>query len=163
MSSHDIGCIGTAGTSPAVRVGRLVRVDSAGRCWIEDADDPSGSVLALLTATAASRLSTAPIGVRLLLAWDEQEEVPIIVDVIVPAITAESHSPPAPQSVCMTPYQISTDGNAVTIEAEEELTLQCGRARMTLNRNGRIALRGDYLVSYSRGTIKLTGAVVHIN
>lgn len=54
-------------------------------------------------------------------------------------------------------------GKAVEIEAQKSLELQCGRAKITLHADGRIELHGDYLLSRSRGPLKLKGASIDIN
>jgi hypothetical protein len=49
------------------------------------------------------------------------------------------------------------------IESEEELVIECGKAKITLRADGRIEIRGGHLVSRSSGPNKIKGATVHIN
>jgi hypothetical protein len=55
------------------------------------------------------------------------------------------------------------DGRRVTISADEEITLKCGEAALTLRRDGKILLRGAYVETYARGTNRIKGAQVKIN
>ncbi|MEL6363531.1 MAG: DUF6484 domain-containing protein [Pseudomonadota bacterium] len=50
-----------------------------------------------------------------------------------------------------------------TIEAEEELTLRCGRASLTLTRAGKVLIRGAYVSSRSTGVHRIKGGSVEIN
>jgi hypothetical protein len=54
-------------------------------------------------------------------------------------------------------------GKAIHIGANNSLELKCGRSRITLHADGRIEINGDYLLSRSRGPIKLKGATIDIN
>lgn len=49
------------------------------------------------------------------------------------------------------------------IAAGEELTIECGKSRIHLRADGRIEIRGEHLVSRSRGPNKVKGGSVHLN
>lgn len=49
------------------------------------------------------------------------------------------------------------------IEGKDELLLECGKARISLRADGRIEIRGGYLISRSSGPNKIKGATVDIN
>lgn len=49
------------------------------------------------------------------------------------------------------------------IAAGEELTIECGKSRIHLRADGRIEIRGEHVVSRSRGPNKVKGGSVHIN
>lgn len=49
------------------------------------------------------------------------------------------------------------------IAAGEELTIECGKAKIHLRADGRIEIRGEHLVSRSRGPNKVKGGSVHLN
>jgi hypothetical protein len=61
------------------------------------------------------------------------------------------------------PTQALVDGKRVEIRAEDEIVLKCGRASITLRRNGRVVIRGAYLESDSAGVNRIKGAAVKIN
>ncbi len=50
-----------------------------------------------------------------------------------------------------------------TIEGEEEVVIRCGEASITLNKSGKILLRGKYLVSRSSGVNRILGGSVQVN
>jgi hypothetical protein len=49
------------------------------------------------------------------------------------------------------------------VESDEELVLECGKARIALRGDGRIEILGGYLLSRSTGPNKIKGASVDIN
>jgi uncharacterized protein (DUF2345 family) len=55
------------------------------------------------------------------------------------------------------------DARRIAIEGTDEIVLQCGKASITLRRNGKIVLRGTQLESRSAGTNRIRGASVKIN
>lgn len=55
------------------------------------------------------------------------------------------------------------DGEEVLLDAKRRIELRCGKARIVLHKSGRIELAGTYLLSRSRGPIKIKGATVEVN
>jgi hypothetical protein len=49
------------------------------------------------------------------------------------------------------------------IVAQDEIVLECGSASITLRRNGRVVIRGEYVETYSEGTNRIKGGQVRIN
>ena len=61
------------------------------------------------------------------------------------------------------PLQAKLDGDQVTLSAEKEIVLQCGKSSITLTKAGKIIIRGEYLLSRSTGVNKIKGGSVQIN
>ncbi len=59
--------------------------------------------------------------------------------------------------------ELLVDGHRVTVEADREIVLRCGKASITLTRAGKIILRGTHVVSQSSGTNSVKGTQVRIN
>jgi len=59
--------------------------------------------------------------------------------------------------------EIRVDGDKLVFEAERSIELRCGDASLTLRKDGRIVLSGDYVVSESRGPNKIRGATISLN
>lgn len=55
------------------------------------------------------------------------------------------------------------DGRRVALEGEEEVVLRCGRASLTLRRDGRVILRGVNVVTQAEQVQKIRGGKVQIN
>ena len=59
--------------------------------------------------------------------------------------------------------EADVDGRRVRIIAKDEIVFECGRASVTLRRNGRIIIRGTYVETHSEGTNRIKGGQVRIN
>jgi len=64
-----------------------------------------------------------------------------------------------------TPATVETtlDGDTLTLSADREIVLRCGKASITLTKAGKIVIRGAYLSNRSSGVNKIKGASVQIN
>ncbi len=58
---------------------------------------------------------------------------------------------------------VQLDGKRITIEAEDEIVLRCGPGSITLRKDGKIVIKGTYLLSRSKGANKIRGGAVRIN
>lgn len=59
--------------------------------------------------------------------------------------------------------ETTVDGERLTLTANREIVLQCGKASITLTRAGKIVVRGTYVLNRSSGVNKIKGASVQIN
>ncbi|MFC6296612.1 hypothetical protein GNF76_08170 [Pseudomonas sp. CCM 7893] len=55
------------------------------------------------------------------------------------------------------------DGERLEFTAEREIVLRCGKASITLTREGKVLIRGTYLSSRSSGVNRVKGGSVQIN
>lgn len=58
---------------------------------------------------------------------------------------------------------VRVDGKRVVLEGQEEVVLKCGEASITLTRNGKVVIRGKYLLSRSSGVNRILGGSVQVN
>lgn len=86
---------------------------------------------------------------------------PIIMGILrnagVPEQGAGANSDPAAKRF------IEVDGERLLLAGDREIVLQCGDARITLTKAGKIIIHGNYVLTRSRGACKLKGATVDIN
>lgn len=61
------------------------------------------------------------------------------------------------------PREARVDGRQVNIEAREEVTLKCGKASLTLRRNGDVILRGVNIRTEAEQVQRIKGGKVQIN
>lgn len=59
--------------------------------------------------------------------------------------------------------EVDVDGRRVRVVAKDEIVLECGKASITLRRNGRIVIKGTYIETCSEGTNRIKGGQVRIN
>jgi hypothetical protein len=68
----------------------------------------------------------------------------------------------APSSLSAPPKAM-LDGQRLVFEAEEEVVLRCGAASITLQKDGRVLIRGTYVVSRASGVNRILGGSVQVN
>ena len=61
------------------------------------------------------------------------------------------------------PEHVRVDGQRVSIEGKEEVVLRCGKASLTLRKDGKVLLRGVNVVSQADQVHKVRGGKVQIN
>ncbi len=122
----------------------------AGAPWVEV---PGGGLVpARLTSAVTPDLVRAAQrnGTPVVLGLERGDpSLPILLGVL--AAPAGSHS------------EAQIDGRRIQLTGEEEVTLRCGKASITLTRAGKIILRGSYLLSRSSGVNRIKGGSVQIN
>lgn len=69
----------------------------------------------------------------------------------------------APVTVEPTREPPSTMADELVLEAKRQITLRCGKSSITLYPNGKIALRGDYILSDAEGLNRIVGGQIELN
>lgn len=59
--------------------------------------------------------------------------------------------------------QADVDGRRVRLSALDEVIIECGKASITLRRNGKVIIRGTQVETNSEGTNRIKGGQVRIN
>lgn len=114
-----------------------------------------------LTPEALQRASVERQG-ALLLFENGDPALPVLVGLI-------ERTSPAPlteallDSLDAGPREARVDGKQVRIEAREEVTLKCGKASLTLRRNGDVILRGVNIRTEAEQVQRIKGGKVQIN
>lgn len=143
------------------RLGRLVARVAGQGVLVDFRGNPHGPIAArVLASIDVSALAfAADSGAEVLLSFDdEQTDRPIVVGLLHPATSAGAAAPNGVER-----REALVDGQRVVLNAQDEIVLRCGKASITLRRNGRIVLRGTYLETNSEGVNRVKGAAVRIN
>jgi len=93
---------------------------------------------------------------EVLLAFDGGDaERPIILGWIQPEVPR----------ACPPPVRVDAmvDGRRVVVSAEDEIVLSCGKASITLRRNGRVIIHGAYVETKADGINRIKGGSVKVN
>lgn len=146
------------------RIGRIAAVDEKGGIHVTFPGCGDSSLPARVTTSARERLHpSSPVGREVLLLFENNDpRKPVVIDTLyslLDEITRESadHGEPDP------PQEITIDPKQLIFNAEEEIVLRCGEASITLTRNGKIIIRGNYLLSRSSGAQRIKGSSIQIN
>lgn len=138
-----------------VLVGSLVGFADAGATALVTYRDQPGT--AALPAHSIVNLDGAHIGRRLVLMFEEGDPCrPIIMGCL-----KESHVT-AP-STSIEQVIVDADGDRLTVSAKDRIVLRCGKASITLTKEGKLILKGAYVSSQSTGVLRIKGGSVQIN
>lgn len=105
---------------------------------------------------ALSTVGLAPddAGCRVVIAFEGSDPA---CPVIIGRLQAASAQAPAP------PMHCTVDGERVSIQAQRQIELRCGEASIVLTRAGKVLIKGNFVLTRSRGANKIKGAHVDIN
>lgn len=67
------------------------------------------------------------------------------------------------QASTSTTVDLSVDSDKLTLSAKREIVLKCGKASITLKRNGTIVVHGTNLESRASGVNKIRGRAIQLN
>ena len=147
------------------RVGRLVRWSDAEGPIVDHPSNPHGPIPARTTVPLdADAVGTAVENDQevLLVFEGERSDKPIIVGLVQARDShVELKSPEERRP--STELEALVDGKKIALQAEDEITLRCGEASITLQRSGRIVVRGAYVETRSKGVNRIKGGTVRIN
>jgi hypothetical protein len=136
-------------------VGSLVGENADGPL-VDYPDNPHGPLVARSTVPVAGARDRSGRGCDVLLVFEhERSDLPVIVGVLQPRQVV------APR--VDVPLEALVDGKRVTIDAQDEVVLRCGKASITLRRNGRVVIRGTYVETRAEGVNRIKGGSVQIN
>jgi hypothetical protein len=140
----------TATTSGTV-IGLLVGLDEGGIPLV----DYAGNAQDRTPARTTVPLSVREVGREVVLAFANGDRgQPLILGVV---------QRPGESSSSTGAIRALVDGESLVITGEQEITLCCGKASITLTKDGKVAIRGTYLLSRSSGVNRIQGGSIQLN
>jgi len=92
-------------------------------------------------------------GLRAIIGFEDGDESkPVLLGLLDPPRDADTAEPAG-----------GVKPRVLRIESEQELILECGKAKIALRADGRIVILGGYVLSRSKGVNKIKGGSVQIN
>ncbi len=146
-------CMTTNPHAPHATIGVLIGFDGN--------DQPLVAFPNNLQSTAILAACTVPLsrenagGKVALIFVDGDIEQPMIIGLMKNSIQEQSSRSPAKIVV--------DDEHSFTLTAKHQITLQCGDASITLTKDGKILVRGNYISSRASGMQTIKGGSVQIN
>ena len=139
----------------AVVTGELIAIADEGQTPLVVFTGQVGS--AAVRARSVVDLHGVHIGQRVVLMFEEADRArPIVMGVL-----RGVQGWPLPE----TPAQVDVDvdGERMLVSARSELVLRCGKASITLTREGKVLIHGSYISSRSTGVNRVKGGSVQLN
>lgn len=144
---------------PSVTVGHLIAMDPELGPTVDFAMNHTGLAVPARTLVP---LDPAQAGCEVALVFEDGEITrPIILGVMHEWNVPQKHRLQAVEPEAL--VQVKHDNESLLLTAAKEITLQCGKASITLTSAGKVLLRGAYLLSRSSGVNRIKGGSVQIN
>lgn len=143
------------GSHPGVVVGELVGMAEGGRAPLVSYPGQSRSAAVLARTTVD--LQDHHIGSRVVLMFEDNE----LTKPIVTGVLREQRGWPLPEAPAQ--VDVDCDGERLVVSARSQIVLRCGKASITLTREGKVLIRGSYVLSRSSGVNRIKGGAVQIN
>lgn len=144
-----------ANPTTAPCVGSVARISTEGLVWVDFPGNENGLVQARLALTDTQGIRE---GTAVLLVFEAHDPAkPIITSVI------RDRLEPKTETSAAAPRDVLVDGRRIVLEGHDEVVLRCGKASITLRRDGKIAVQGVELLSRATGTNRIRGGSVAIN
>ncbi|CAM4199619.1 DUF6484 domain-containing protein [Serratia silvae] len=109
-----------------------------------------------LEARSCVKLSPSQLGAEVILLMTGENN-PVITGVIEADPVELDITPLSP------PNLLTVDGHAISLKAAERISIQCGETSITLTKEGKITLRGKYLLSRAKKANRIQGGSVELN
>lgn len=144
--------------------GRIAPSENSGVILVEVNDADTKPARILSTLDRKELLKKENTGREVLLIFEGgNPDKPIIIgmlesvidDIVAMQIEPEPEKPESVNTV--------VDGRRITLEAENEIVLKCGKGSITINKDGKIIVKGTNLMSRSSGMNRIKGGSVGIN
>jgi hypothetical protein len=133
--------------------GRLVRIDAEGRPFVDFNGNPAEPVAAKLALgeTEIAEIIRAGEGTEILLVFEDNDlSQPIIIGKLRHRLPSNG-------------IEIYIRGRRFTVDADEEIELRCGEAKLRITREGKIIVLGNDVLSRARRRNRIKGGTVNIN
>ena len=109
-----------------------------------------------LIAVTTISVRAEDVGKEAVLLFEDGDPVrPILVGIV--------QSPTPKRADSSRTLDVTLDGHRLTLSAEQEISIRCGEASITLTRAGKVLIKGAYLLSKSTGPNRIKGGSVHLN
>jgi hypothetical protein len=86
-----------------------------------------------------------------------------VLDMVLANTTEASNIEPLELSKECDLQETKIDGKRILITGDEEIVLKCGDSSISLRRDGKIAIRGKYLLNRATGVNRILGGSVQVN
>jgi hypothetical protein len=144
-----------------MRLGRVVAVNDDHRVLVEYPGCAGPTLARVAVAADRARLQRAIDGGEVaVLAFDGGDSFRPLVLALLPRPSDVVAALPATRPEVV---KVDVDGRRVLIEGQDEIVFQCGKASVTLRRNGKVVIRGTHVETVSDGTNRIKGGQVRIN
>jgi len=144
-------------------LGRLTGLQPSGEPIIDVPDNPS---FIGIPARSCISLQHSDIGKEIVFLMT-QENIPVVIGAIQSPHARQNVEEvvfePSEKSTSKVPLRVLVDGRSVELNAQHEIVFRCGAASIKLTHEGKVVIRGKYVISHSSGVNRIRGGSVELN
>ena len=140
---------------PSVLIGELIAMTEEGRTPLVLYPNQPGT--AAIKARAVIDLHGSHIGKKVVLMFEGGHSAKPIVMGVLREEAGWPHTEQPGQ------VDVDADGERMIVSAKSEIVLRCGKASITLTKEGKIIIQGTYLSSRSTGVNRIKGGSIQLN
>ena len=148
------------------QVGHIAAIDDEGRALVQFEGCHGVPVVARSIVDAPARAGEHPdaiIGAAVLLVFEDgQATRPIIVGLVRDQLRPEPTRPELRLDLDEN-RDVIVDGQRLVFDAKQEVLLRCGKSTISLQRDGKVLIRGSHLVSRASGQNRIKGGNINLN
>jgi hypothetical protein len=147
------------------RIGWLLGMKE-GQVLVDYPGNPRGPLTARLAAALEDHVLARAIAERqevVLLFTGGDPAQPLVMGLLQDAGPSRLLEAVLAETLAREPREVEADGRRVHIESQEEMVLRCGKASLTLRRDGVVVLRGVNVLIEAEELQRLRGGKVQIN
>lgn len=149
-----------------LRIGKITQIDSDGKIWVDFSGNIQGPVMARFVGSVSPAMLEEAVseGSDILMTFENHDPgFPIVVGVIHASIHEISEST-RPLSLEVDPSgYVTLNGRMVDVHAKEKMIFRCGKCSISLNRDGKISIKGQSIVNQAVKANRIKGGSVEIN
>ncbi len=163
QTAPDSGLPGTSNSAGSLLIGKVVSLNSHGNPLIAYDEQTRKSPIEALTTVP---LDQGSIGKEVAISFAQNNGGMAIVmgiirraldDVLAPRPVETNDGNINEQA------EVIADGKKLELSATEEITLRCGKASITLNKNGKILVKGEHMLNRTSGSYKIKSGSIQLN
>ena len=149
-------------------IGTLVALNDEGKPLVNFIQNPTSSPL---VALSTSVLTQQQLSRQVALLFNQGNlSQPIIVglihsplDTLFENTSAQTETQKVELAGELNIGEVKVEGKKITFEAQDEMVFKCGESSITLTKNGKVLIRGKYLLNRSSGVNRIMGGSVQVN
>ncbi len=137
--------------------GTIVSIESDGQILV----DFPGNSYGLLTARSTVKVGDGDVKKNVVLAFENADQrLPIVIGLIQDAPIASRREIHLDKQAV---DDIRVDGRNIVLDAAKRVEIRCGQSSLIMQSDGKIIIKGNYIISRARQVNKVKGAAVKIN
>jgi len=148
-------------SSSGLLIGRITAIQDNGNPLVAFDGETQVKPIEALTVVPLDRNS---VGKDIAISFAQnQGGIPIVMGLIRRMLDDVLNGVDAKPEASESKPEVIVDGNKLELSAPEEVTIRCGEASITLNKKGKILIKGEHMLNRISGAYKIKSGSIELN